>query len=167
MKIIISILLVLVGILYFRFYRLPYGELEILPDHPLYRVTVLRDKVMLGLIADPVKKIEYYLILSDRGAHASRALLEKGNIRLAKETALKAENYDTLLVTDYKWVVWRHTSIPEELVTEIQGAIIRHRDIFQDMMDRVSQDDAAVFQTVIDFAERNEREFLSVRPVNL
>ncbi|MBI5449208.1 hypothetical protein HY948_02715 [Candidatus Gottesmanbacteria bacterium] len=166
MKFAIAVLLFMVIGLFVRLHWFPLAQMDILPDHPLYPVTVLRDRLMLRLIFDPARRIEYYLILSDRGVHASKALFEKGNIRLAKETVLKAEHYFTLLVTDYKWAVWRHTPISAELDMEIQRAVVRHRDIFQNMLDSVSPGDAAVFQLVIDFTTRNEQELLSVRQTN-
>lgn len=80
-------------------YNLPYPG--ILPDHPLYKLKVLRDKVTTFLIRDPIKKAEYHLLLADKRIYMSRLLVDKGKIALAKETALKGENEYTLHLTIY------------------------------------------------------------------
>jgi hypothetical protein len=45
-------------------YVLPYPG--ILPDNPIYFLKDLRDKIMEMLIADPVKKMEFHLLQSDK-----------------------------------------------------------------------------------------------------
>lgn len=127
----------------------------ILPDHPLYKLNVLRDKVMLRFIVNPVKKIEYYLILSDTGIAESIALAKKGKSALAHQTALKAEHYYTQLVSDYKWAVWYHRDIPKALTTKIFQASAKHQEVLSELG----------FSDAEDFSKRNEqtlREFIEM-----
>ena len=132
----------------------PLPTVNILPDHPLYKITVLRDKLMLRLIINPVKKVEYYLILSDQGLAASIQLAEKGKAELAKQTAIRAEHYYTQLVSDYKWLVWYHRQIPEELTENIFLAADKHQEVLTELG----------FTDALDFSRRNEqtlREFIA------
>lgn len=72
-------------------YQLAYHGL--LPDNPLYFLKVLRDRLIDFLIADPLKKAEFYLLQADKHATAGVALFVKGKRRLAESTISKGENY--------------------------------------------------------------------------
>src|SRR3989344_3185825 len=68
-----------------------------LPDSPFYKIKVLRDRYVADFISDPVKKIEFYLRQTDKGILAAAMLVDKNNVALSRETALKAEHNMTLL----------------------------------------------------------------------
>ena len=73
-------------------YQLPYPG-RILPDHPLYFLKMIRDRIWLFLTTDPLKKAEVLLHFADKRIGTAEFLIEKGNPQLAIETALKAEGY--------------------------------------------------------------------------
>ncbi len=72
-------------------YFLPYPGL--LPDHPLYPIKALRDKVLSVLISDPVKRVEFNLLMADKRLNMGILLSEKGKEALAETTVSKAEKY--------------------------------------------------------------------------
>jgi len=72
-------------------YTLPYPGL--LPDSPLYFLKILREKVVLFLIADSLKKSEYLLLEADKYINAGVYLFEKGNDTLAQTIFAKGETY--------------------------------------------------------------------------
>src|SRR3990167_8950559 len=84
----------------------------ILPDHPLYKLKILRDKISAGLISDPLKKINFYLLQTDKGILATAMLVDKNKTDLASETALKAEHNYTLLT----YQLYRLSRKPDEAV---------------------------------------------------
>src|SRR5258708_7219382 len=59
-------------------YDLEYPGL--LPDSPFYKLKVFRDKMSEALISDPKKKIDFYLLQTDKGILASAMLVDKGEI---------------------------------------------------------------------------------------
>ncbi|MBI3576483.1 hypothetical protein HY086_00365, partial [Candidatus Gottesmanbacteria bacterium] len=65
-------------------YLLPYPG--ILPDNPLYFLKAARDKIIEFLIADPVRKAEFYILQSDKRLGMTSMLLEKGNTTRAETT---------------------------------------------------------------------------------
>lgn len=69
-------------------YNLPYPG--ILPDHPLYLIKQLRDQILLNLIASPVKKTEFHILLADKYLAMSTLLLDKNKPDLAVETVKKS-----------------------------------------------------------------------------
>ncbi|MCL5439191.1 MAG: DUF5667 domain-containing protein [Patescibacteria group bacterium] len=72
-------------------YQLPYPGL--LPDHPLYFIKAVRDKIMDVLISDPFKKAEFNLLSADKRLNAGIFLFKNGKQQLAADTISKGENY--------------------------------------------------------------------------
>lgn len=135
-----------------------------LPDQPLYKVKILRDRLVLWLVKDPVKRIEYYLLLADKGMYATRLLIDKGNVPLALITALKAENNYTLLVTEYRWAYWYAKKLPSDLTQNIQRAAYKHQEILSGIISDLSDTkDKDAFTQVLSFSQRNLDELRALK----
>lgn len=124
----------------------------ILPDHPLYKLKVLRNKISLALINDPQKKIDFYLLQTDKGVLAAAMLIDKNKIDLAAETTLKAEHNYTLLSQE----LYRLRQKPsQEFFDKLEKAALKHQEILSSLGMRVSEDKRQTFFLVADFSKRN------------
>lgn len=124
----------------------------ILPDHPFYNIKVLRDRFVADAISDPVKKIEFYLKQTDKGILAAAMLVDKHNVPLARETALKAEHNMTLLTYE----LYRLTSKQDDaFFTRLKTAAAKHQEVLGVLMGRVGEADQQIFGQVIEFSKRN------------
>jgi len=65
----------------------------ILPDHFLYPVKMIRDRIWLWLTVEPLKKADLMLLFADKRLGAGRALIEGNKIDLGVSTLSKAEKY--------------------------------------------------------------------------
>jgi len=72
-------------------YYLPYPG--ILPDHPLYWLKMVRDRVRLWLTTDSLQKAEKLLLYADKRLGAGWALVEGNKPDLGITTLTKAEKY--------------------------------------------------------------------------
>lgn len=74
-------------------YTLPYPGL--LPDNPLYSLKMIRDRIVLLLINDPLKKSEFMLLQADKRLQAGMMLYQKdqSKLPLAIETLSKGVDY--------------------------------------------------------------------------
>jgi len=72
-------------------YVLPYPGM--LPDNPLYFLKEIRDKVVGWLITDPVRKVEYLLLMSDKRVNSAVMLINKGEEEVGAETLNGAMSY--------------------------------------------------------------------------
>ena len=72
-------------------YPLPYPG--ILPDHPLYFLKMIRDRIQLWLTRDALVRAELMLHFGDKRIASALDLAEKGKAGLASSTATKAEIY--------------------------------------------------------------------------
>lgn len=136
----------------------------ILPDNRLlYKLKVLRNKTIERMIVDPVKKIEFDLLMADKTIYASKILIEKGEIELAKDTALKGENYYSMLVQDYNHAKLKGKKIPQGLDRKITLAAMKHQEIFTDLESKVNAEDKETFKIVNNFSKINYQFIVGLR----
>lgn len=127
----------------------------ILPDHPLYKLKALRDKITAATTSDPRKRTDFYLLATDKGILASAMLVDKGKIDLAIQTALKAEHNYTLLTQElYKL----HKKPNADFFKKIKTASLKHKEILISLSKRVSKEDKEIFEQVLEFSQRNLKE---------
>lgn len=131
-------------------YNLAYPG--ILPDNSLYKLKVLRNKIIALVISDPRKRIDFYLLSTDKGILASAILVDKGKIDLAIRTALKAEHNYTLIGQE----VYRIEQRPDDsFFKKLQTASLKHQEVLLSLAKRVPNDQAKTFLTIVDFSKRN------------
>lgn len=124
----------------------------ILPDNPFYKLKVIRDRISIRLISDVNKKIEFYLLQADKGIFATAMLVDKNKIKLANETALKAENNMTLLTFRLKELSKKPNSgLFKKLIT----ASLKHQEVLTTLANRVSPDNRDTLIKVINFSKTN------------
>lgn len=123
-----------------------------LPDSPFYVLKKLRDKITLALISDPLKKIDYLLLQTDKGILASAMLVDKGKVNLAIETALKAENNYTLLTYELGKLPRKPDN---NFFNKLKTASLKHQEVLLSLIKRVPSDKQKVFQQVINFSKTN------------
>lgn len=126
-----------------------------LPDEKLYKLKVARNKVVEKLIINPVKKVEFDLLMADKLIYSSMLLMEKGKIELAKDAALKGENYYSMLVQDYNKTLLVGKKIPKELDRKITLAARKHQEVFKKLETASSGEDKKAFQAAYNFSKIN------------
>lgn len=135
----------------------------ILPDNKIYKLKVLRNKIIYRMILNPVKKVEFDLIMADKTIYASKLLVDKGKIVLAKDIALKGENYYSMLVQDYNHALLKGKKIPSSLDRKITLAAAKHQETFREMENAVSGEDKETFQIVDNFSKINYNFIVGLR----
>ena len=164
----IIILLMFAGLLFLsstkmfaQEYLLPYPGM--LPDHSLYKIKVLRDKVTLLLMRDPIKRAAKHLQMADKELFAALKLAEKDNMALAQQTAFKAEHHMTLLVGEIaKAVYYSNREFPRDLAQRSHQATLKHQELLAGMMARAKEDEQEAFQTIKEFSIRNNQELFKL-----
>lgn len=131
----------------------------ILPDNPLYKIKVLRDKILESLITDPQKKVQFYLLQTDKQLGMAWLLANKKEIDLAGVTALKGENNFTNLV-----MVYRVNNIKPDPTTykKLLKAADKHQEVLTNIIKLVGPGNAKTFQQVYNFSKTNVDELTKV-----
>lgn len=160
---IIVCLLIFVAPTYATEYRLTWPG--ILPDSPLYKIKVLRNKIIERLIIQPVRRIEFDLLMADKTLYASKFLLDKKEFSLARETALKGENYFSSLVADYAKVQAANGTIPKELRVQIDSAYVAHQQLIKYLHDKAPEQDKKTYENIDFFSDENYRILQKFSPL--
>ena len=123
-----------------------------LPDNPFYKLKVLRDKIIASSIFNPLKKIDFLLLQTDKGILATAILIDKNEIDLAQTTALKAENNFTLISSQLYMLPVKPK---KDFFKRLETAGLKHQEVLTSIIKRVPKDKQKVFEQVIDFSKRN------------
>ena len=131
-------------------YDLAYPGL--LPDNPLYKLKILRDKITASFINDPNKKVDFYLLQADKGILAAAMLIDKNKFELAQQTLLKAENNLTLITQQFG----RFTQKPgSQFFQKLRTASKKHQEVIGKLIARIPRENRKTFEDVLWFSKRN------------
>lgn len=129
-------------------YNLPYPGL--LPDHPLYFVKIVRDRMQEFITRDNLKKAELYLLLSDKRVAMAQALAKNGKDRNAITTISKAEKYfekiPRLLVDSKKQGV----AASSEFVSRLRLSNAKHKEVIETFLKELPQGNATEVNEILE-----------------
>ncbi|MBI5127263.1 hypothetical protein HZA76_02295 [Candidatus Roizmanbacteria bacterium] len=113
-------------------YDLPYPG--ILPDHPLYFLKIVRDRITEFLTRDNIKKAQVYLLYSDKRAAMAMALAKKGKSQPAITTFSKAEKYFSKIPGLLKEVKKQGGQPPSSFVETLKLSNAKHAELIGEMI---------------------------------
>jgi len=113
-------------------YTLPYPG--VLPDHPLYMLKRFRDFVLEKIIAEPVRKGEFYILQGDKRLQMSVMLGEAGKVELAETTVSKAEKYMEKAVDTLLTYQQTGAAIPSHVINKITTSLAKHEEMISEMV---------------------------------
>lgn len=105
-------------------YLLPYPG--VLPDHPLYALKVIRDRILDVLIVDPVRKAEFYLLQGDKRLNMSIFLVAQGKPVLAEQVVSKGEKYMMQAVHGLAAVKASGKEVPGYMMDRLEKSLAKH-----------------------------------------
>lgn len=114
-------------------YTFPYPG--VLPDNALYKVKMLRDRVLAWFIRDDLRLSEYFLKMGDKRINAAKFLAEGGKLDLAATTASKAEIYLLRSVEQAEKAKNNGREVKSFLGT-LSTSSLKHEEYLKEMMGR-------------------------------
>ena len=128
-------------------YTLPYPGL--LPDHPLYLIKAVRDKLMELLTRDHIKKANLYLLFSDKRVNMAMSLTKKGKNKLATTTFSKGEKYflkiPNLLITSKKQGV----GASSEQIDVLKQSNAKHAELANELLKSAPPDQIQTIEEIL------------------
>lgn len=119
-------------------YVMPFPG-RILPDSPFWPIKALRDKLWMGITANPMRKAELSLLFADKRLMASYELFKINKPQLALTTLTKAEKYLEAGSVIEKNERQRGLDTKSFLFT-LATASLKHREIIEGMLNIVPDD---------------------------
>lgn len=140
-------------------YQLAYHGL--LPDNPLYFLKVIRDRLIDFLIADPLKKAEFYLLQADKHATSGVALFVKGKQQLAESTISKGENYFELGIVKLSEAQKQGTDI-KNLSQRYGVSLQKHKELVLGLISQSGGDVKKKLEHALTRLEKFEKQVTSL-----
>jgi hypothetical protein len=143
-------------------YYLPYPGL--LPDHPLYWLKMVRDRVMLWLTQEPKARAQRLLLYADKRIHAALFLAEGNKPDLAVTTAMKAEQYLQQVYEQVEKLRQDGVDV-SDLWLKLMTATAKHEEVLLGVLDQVPERIGAGLQSVLKSSEeqyQKAREMLDL-----
>ena len=120
----------------------------ILPDHFLYPVKMVRDRIWLFLTSDALKKAELLLKFADKRVLAASILIDKDEPDLALSTADKAEKYLEQSMAQLKIAEaeGQDVSVFKE---KLKNAILKHQEKLLEIEPKIAEESKLKIETLI------------------
>jgi hypothetical protein len=129
----------------------------ILPDHFLYPVKMVRDRIWLFLTTDVVKKAELLLKLADKRIWSAQMLIEAGKDDLGASTATKAEKYLERAVAQAKLAKEKGRDVTG-LLDNLAGATQKHEEVLLAVRKKVSDSSRGMIDAALEYPRRGFEE---------
>lgn len=113
-------------------YALPYPG--ILPDHPLYSLKMIRDRIVSWFISDPLKKAEYNLLQADKRLNSGIFLKEKGEMDLAVKSFVEGEEFLEKALDEAEKAQKAGKST-NALISKFSLAALKHQEVLQSVLE--------------------------------
>ena len=140
-------------------YHLPYPG--ILPDHPLYIVKMVRDRLVEWLTFDKLKKVELFEMYADKRMGAARVLIEGGQAELGVETARKAVMYQERAVKKARELKKEGRDIGD-VANQIEKATAKHEQVLSTVDEKAAKQGEEGLSKVKEKVRENRRMVLEV-----
>jgi hypothetical protein len=117
-------------------YFLAYPGL--LPDHPLYSLKMVRDRIWLWLTNNPLKKAELLLLFADKRLGAAKALIEGNKVELGISTMTKGEKYLERAIAQGKMAAEKGEDT-QAFLEKLSQATLKHQEVLAELVNKVPE----------------------------
>jgi len=131
----------------------------ILPDHFLYPLKMIRDRIWLFLTTDPLKKGELLLKFADKRLLIAQQLIDKGKTELGVTTITKAEKYLERAVNQEK-VAREKGRNTAELLERLSGATLKHEEVLLWVKEKVSDTTKPAVDSALEYSRRGYQQVI-------
>lgn len=137
-------------------YELPYPG--ILPDHPLYLIKMIRDRLIDFLTRDSLKKAKLYLLYSDKRVSTALMLENKGKYKLAITTLAKGEKYFLKIPDLILQAKKQGLSSGSEFIDQLKNSNKKHREVINNLLKTTPKDQQSIMMEIIKINQKIEEK---------
>ncbi|MBI4064739.1 hypothetical protein HY409_00010 [Candidatus Gottesmanbacteria bacterium] len=137
-------------------YLLPYPG--ILPDHPLYFLKGLRDRILEGLIVDPLRKAEFYILQADKRLNMGMFLEGQGKRVLMEQVISKGEKYMEKAVSGLTFMKSTGAQVPAYIIDRLEKSMAKHIEELDALRMKVDEAQKAGLTASLDLVKKLQGE---------
>lgn len=127
----------------------------ILPDHFLYPVKMIRDRIWLWLTVEPKKKAELMLLFADKRLGAGKALIEGNKVDLGVSTLTKGEKYLQRAVAE---IIKKDKEDSRILLEKLSLAALKHEEVLLELQEKVSGEAKGTLETILALTRQSQTQ---------
>jgi len=120
----------------------------VLPDHFLYPIKMIRDRIRLWLTMDSLKKAELLLLFADKRLGAGKALVEGNKVDLGVTTFSKAEKYLQRAASQGKAINQKDKET-QDFVKKLYNASFKHEEVLRDCQEKCTNDNSEEMNNIL------------------
>ena len=140
-------------------YYLPYPG--ILPDHFLYPIKMIRDRILVFFTTDPLKKAELFLLFADKRIGAAKSLVEGGKQELGVTTLTKAEKYLEKAVNQEN-VAREKGKDTIAFLEKMAKASLKHEELLLEIKEKVGESAQTVVDDALSYPRRAYEQVMAI-----
>lgn len=141
-------------------YDLPYPG--ILPDHPLYFIKIIRDRITEFLTRDNVKKAQLYLLYSDKRTAMAMNLAKKGKNQPAVSSFSKGEKYFAKIPELLKKAKEQGAPAPSSFIETLKLSNAKHNELIGELIKTFPDGSQNEFNQLLDLNLRIKKELETI-----
>lgn len=141
-------------------YVLPYPG--ILPDHILYPVKMLRDRIMDFLIKEPIKKAEFFILMADKRLGAGRALIEGGKSGLGESTITKGEKYLERAANEL-FQAQEQGKEAGNLTEKLEKSVLKHLEVLEEVLNKAPEQARPGLENALEKTQKGYQRVLELK----
>jgi hypothetical protein len=129
-------------------YILPYPG--ILPDHPLYFIKQIRDRIMESLISDPIRKIEFYILQGDKLTNSGIFLNAKNKETIAAEVFSRASKSMEKAIKAATFMIAQGKVIPGYITDRLDNSLAKQEEVLTELADKATDPQKSRFVNLLE-----------------
>lgn len=129
----------------------------ILPDHFLYPIKMIRDRIWLWLTIDDLAKSRLMLLFADKRLGAGKVLVEGNKVDFGATTITKAEKYLEMAVNQYK-IANEKGKDTRTLKEKLSLASLKHEEILLGLKEKLPPSYQPAIESALGYARRAYQE---------
>ncbi len=129
----------------------------LLPDHPLYPLKMIRDRIWLWLTTNSLEKAELLLLFADKRLGAGKALIEGNKIELGITTLTKAEKYLERALNQER-IAAQKGKETKVFLEKLSQATLKHQEVLNELKEKVPESFRSNLEIVMGYAQRGYRQ---------
>ncbi len=125
----------------------------ILPDHVLYPLKMIRDKIWLWLTNEPVKRADLLLLFADKRLGAAKALIDGGKTELGIATLSKGEKYLEQAI-DQASKAKEAGKETADLYEKLARATLKHQEVLGEIILKVPEETQTALREMMKYPQQ-------------
>ncbi|HUW24687.1 MAG TPA: DUF5667 domain-containing protein [Patescibacteria group bacterium] len=140
-------------------YFLAYPGL--LPDSPLYKVKMIRDRIWIWLTNGSVERANLFLLYADKRLGAGKVLIEGNKASLGLSTLLKGEKYLEQAIEEARKAKKDGREL-KGLAEKLRNATLKHEEVLLELKERVNDEGKAAFDDLLKFVHTLQQKVTEI-----